>query len=54
MAYRELVLPLHKMVQGNPEKVVFIAFAKEDEAIRNLFTGQRIHPTPRFASPICR
>lgn len=29
-------------------KVVFIAFAKEDEATRNLFTGQRVHPNTPF------
>jgi hypothetical protein len=29
-------------------KVVFIAFAKEDEAERNLFTGQRVHPDTPF------
>lgn len=29
-------------------KTVFIAFAKEDEAIRNLFTGQRVHPDTPF------
>lgn len=29
-------------------KVVFIAFAKEDEGIRNLFTGQRVHPDTPF------
>lgn len=29
-------------------KVVFIAFAKEDEGTRNLFTGQRIHPDTPF------
>jgi hypothetical protein len=29
-------------------KVVFVAFAKEDEGIRNLFTGQRVHPTTPF------
>ncbi len=29
-------------------KVVFIAFAKEDEASRNLFTGQRVHPRTPF------
>src|SRR6476659_1212418 len=29
-------------------KVVFIAFAKEDEATRNLFTGQRVHPRSPF------
>jgi len=27
---------------------IFIAFAKEDEAARNLFTGQRIHPRTPF------
>ncbi|MPZ67972.1 MAG: TIR domain-containing protein [Actinobacteria bacterium] len=26
-----------------PDKVIFIAFAKEDEAARNLFSGQRIN-----------
>lgn len=30
------------------KKTIFIAFAKEDEAIRNLFTGQRIHPGTPF------
>ena len=29
-------------------KVVFIAFAKEDEATRNLFTGQRVNPDTPF------
>lgn len=29
-------------------KTVFIAYAKEDEAIRNLFTGQRVHPGTPF------
>lgn len=29
-------------------KIVFIAFAKEDEASRNLFTGQRVHPNTPF------
>lgn len=29
-------------------KVIFIAFAKEDEATRNLFTGQRVHPSSPF------
>lgn len=29
-------------------KVVFIAFAKEDEGTRNLFTGQRVHPDTPF------
>ncbi|TFC91265.1 MULTISPECIES: TIR domain-containing protein [Cryobacterium] len=29
-------------------KTVFIAFAKEDEGIRNLFTGQRVHPKTPF------
>ena len=29
-------------------KTVFIAFAKEDEATRNLFTGQRVHPDTPF------
>jgi hypothetical protein len=27
---------------------VFIAFAKEDEAIRNLFSGQKVHPGTPF------
>ena len=31
------------------DKVVFIAFAKEDEGTRNLFTGQRIHPRSPFS-----
>lgn len=30
-------------------KVVFIAFAKENEATRNLFTGQRVHPRSPFS-----
>ena len=30
------------------KKIIFIAFAKEDEAIRNLFTGQRVHPDTPF------
>jgi hypothetical protein len=34
-------------------EVVFIAFAKEDETIRNLFTGQRIHSGTPFESTIC-
>lgn len=29
-------------------KIVFIAFAKEDETTRNLFTGQRVHPETPF------
>lgn len=29
-------------------KTVFIAFAKEDEATRNLFTGQRVHSDTPF------
>jgi len=29
-------------------KTVFIAFAKEDETTRNLFTGQRVHPDTPF------
>jgi MTH538 TIR-like domain (DUF1863) len=29
-------------------KVVFIAFAKEDESSRNLFSGQRVHPDTPF------
>ena len=29
-------------------KVVFIAFAKEDEGTRNLFTGQRVNPDTPF------
>jgi len=29
-------------------KVVFIAFAKEDEGSRNLFSGQRVHPDTPF------
>jgi hypothetical protein len=29
-------------------KVVFVAFAKEDESSRNLFTGQRVHPSTPF------
>ena len=30
------------------QKVVFIAFAKEDEGTRNLFTGQRVHARTPF------
>lgn len=30
------------------KKIVFIAFAKEDEGTRNLFTGQRVHPNTPF------
>ena len=30
------------------KKTVFIAFAKEDEGTRNLFTGQRVHPGTPF------
>lgn len=30
------------------KKAVFIAFAKEDEATRNLFTGQRVHSGTPF------
>lgn len=29
-------------------KVVFIAFAKEDEESRNMFTGQRVNPNTPF------
>jgi hypothetical protein len=29
-------------------KVVFIAFAKEDESARNLFSGQKVHPGTPF------
>jgi hypothetical protein len=29
-------------------KVVFIAFAKEDEGSRNLFSGQKVHPRTPF------
>lgn len=29
-------------------KIVFIAFAKEDDSTRNLFTGQRVHPDTPF------
>lgn len=29
-------------------KIVFIAFAIEDETIRNLFTGQSVHPKTPF------
>jgi hypothetical protein len=29
-------------------KVVFIAFAKEDEGSRNMFTGQRVNPDTPF------
>jgi hypothetical protein len=31
------------------DKVVFIAFAKEDESARNLFTGQRLHTQTPFS-----
>ena len=30
------------------EKIIFIAFAKEDEGIRNLFSGQKVHPKSPF------
>jgi hypothetical protein len=30
------------------DKVVFIAFAKEDEASRNLFSGQKVHSKTPF------
>lgn len=30
------------------KKTVFVAFAKEDETTRNLFTGQRVHPDTPF------
>jgi hypothetical protein len=30
------------------KKVVFIAFAKEDEKLRNMFTGQRVHSKTPF------
>jgi hypothetical protein len=30
------------------KKTVFVAFAKEDESTRNLFTGQRVHPDTPF------
>ena len=30
------------------KKVIFIAFAKEDEASRNLFSGQKVHPASPF------
>lgn len=30
------------------KKTVFVAFAKEDESARNLFTGQRVHPDTPF------
>lgn len=30
------------------KKTVFVAFAKEDESTRNLFTGQRVHPKTPF------
>jgi hypothetical protein len=30
------------------KKTVFVAFAKEDEGTRNLFTGQRVHPDTPF------
>ncbi|MFF3253935.1 TIR domain-containing protein [Actinacidiphila glaucinigra] len=29
-------------------KTIFVAFAKEDETSRNLFTGQRVHPKSPF------
>ena len=31
------------------DKVVFIAFAKEDESARNLFAGQRLHTLSTFS-----
>lgn len=31
------------------DKVVFIAFAKEDETIRNLFTGQKVNADTPFS-----
>lgn len=31
-----------------PEKIIFIAFAIEDESQRNLFTGQSVHPKTPF------
>ncbi|WP_373331367.1 hypothetical protein [Salmonirosea aquatica] len=31
------------------KKIVFIAFAIEDETSRNLFTGQRVNPDTPFA-----
>lgn len=31
------------------DKIIFIAFAQEDEAARNLFTGQRLHTRTPFA-----
>jgi hypothetical protein len=31
------------------DKVVFIAFAKEDEGVRNLFTGQRVNANTPFS-----
>lgn len=30
------------------KKIIFVAFAMEDEASRNLFTGQRVHPKTPF------
>jgi hypothetical protein len=30
------------------EKIVFIAFAKENERTRNLFSGQKVHPKTPF------
>jgi hypothetical protein len=30
------------------KKTVFVAFAKEDESTRNLFTGQRVNPNTPF------
>lgn len=32
-----------------PDKVVFIAFAREDESARNLFTGQRLNTRSPFS-----
>ena len=48
---------VHHVPLGTPDlgneltmasKTVFIAFASEDEATRNLFTGQRVHPNTPF------
>ena len=32
-----------------PDKIVFIAFAKDDESARNLFTGQRLNTRSPFS-----
>jgi hypothetical protein len=39
--------PIWELIVSD-KKTVFIAFAKEDEVTRNLFTGQRVHPGTPF------